>query len=437
MRVHSLSANSHHRTDARTSETEGFGENVDLCRVLLSGRGKTLAERTGDFAAFTASAGAHRRWMYGREIVSAAQREVDVWDEEEGRLRPMLMFGSNNYLGLAAHPHVVETAQKAAATWGVGLGGPPLLNGSTLQHRALEERLAALKGAESAALFSSGYGTNLGLAAGLMQPGDRVLYDAESHASLCDGLKLAGLRGERFGHNDVGQLEAMLADGHAAEHDVFVCVEGVYSMRGDLAPLDRIAPLCRRHGALLVIDDAHGTGVMGPGGSGTAAHFGTGADLLMGTFSKAFSVAGGFVAAEAPVIEYLRFFSRPYVFSAALPPVVIATVHAGLDVLEREPELVERLHDNVRYVARGLRALGFDIAPEAAIIALRAPAGMDFQAAARHFHRAGLFVNATEFPAVPRDQLLFRISLMATHRRSDLDRLLEGVEEVWDRFAPK
>lgn len=418
---------------------DGVGENIDLCRVLLNGRRQSLADRTSTWADYATGAVADRRWLYGREVRSGADRTVDVWDEETGRTQEMLMFGSNNYLGLAAHPHVLASVRSAMTTWGVGLGGPPLLNGTTRLHRSLEERLAALKGKESAIVFSSGYGTNLGLIAGLVQPTDRVLYDAASHASLCDGLKLAGITGQRFRHNDVAHLAALLDRAPASgQQDVFVGVEGVYSMRGDLAPLDRIVPLCRQHGALLIVDDAHGTGVMGPQGRGTAAHFGVEdeVDLVMGTFSKTFSVTGGFVAATAPIIEYLRFFARPYVFSAALPPVVVAAVHAGLDVLEREPERVARLRSNVRYVAHGLRALGIRAEPEAAIIAVPAPAGMNVPAAAQHFHRMGLFVNATEFPAVPRDQPLFRISLMATHERADLDRLLDGVDVVWNRFNP-
>lgn len=416
----------------------GLGENVDLRRVLLNGRRKPLHQRARQLAALTSGDASGRRRLYGRTVLSAAGRTVEVWDEETGQPRSMLMFGSNNYLGLATHPHVLEAVRTTTASWGVGLGGPPLLNGTTHLHRTLEERLAALKGQESAALFSSGYGANVGLAAGLMQAGDQVFYDAESHASLCDGLRLAGLSGRRFRHNDLDHLEELLATRPPAQGDTFVAVEGVYSMRGDLAPLGAVVAQCRRHEALLVVDDAHGLGVMGPHGRGTAAHFGVeeGVDLAMGTFSKAFSVTGGFVAAARPLIEYLRFFSRPYVFSAALPPVTLAAVHAGLDVLEREPERVERLRENVGYAADCLRALGFDLAPEAAIIALQAPAGMDVQAAGAHFHQMGLFVNAVEFPAVPCDQQLFRISVMATHERRDLDRLVAGVEEVWHHHAP-
>lgn len=416
---------------------DGMGENVDLGRLLLRGRHQTLSERTSALAAFTSTAAAGRRLLYSREVRGTTGRHVDVWDAEAGRTRRMLMFGSNNYLGLATHPQVQQAAREAVRTWGVGLSGPPLLNGYTALHRTLEERLADLKAQEDALLFSSGYGANLGLVAGLVRPHDQVLYDAESHASFCDGLRLAGARGQRFRHNDVAHLETLLARRDAAAGgECFVGVEGVYSMRGDLGPLDQLLATCRRHGALLVVDDAHGTGVMGPRGHGTAAHFGVAdeVDVMMGTFSKAFGVTGGFVAAAAPIVEYMRFFARPYVFSASLPPPVVAAVHAGLDVLEREPERVRQLRENVRYVAARLQRLGIAVAPQAAIIAVPVPPAVDFQGAARHLHRRGLFVNATEFPAVPRGQQLFRISLMATHRRADLDRLVDGLEEAWTRY---
>ncbi|HEX9968380.1 MAG TPA: aminotransferase class I/II-fold pyridoxal phosphate-dependent enzyme, partial [Solirubrobacterales bacterium] len=289
--------------------------------------------------------------------------------------------------------------------------------------------------AEAAVLFASGYGANVGLVTALADPRqDTVICDEYSHASFVDGLKMAGMRPVTFRHNDVEALAAALAALSAAgSGDTFVGVEGVYSMDGDLAPLDRIAPLCRRHGALLVLDDAHGTGVLGAGGSGTASHFGVEGqvDLTMGTFSKAFGVAGGFVSASRPLAEYLRFFARSYMFSASLPPVVVAAVLAGLDVLEREPERIARLHENVRYAAAALERIGLPVRPAAAILTLRAPRALDVRRAAARFHEAGIFLNSVEYPAVPRDEQRLRISLMATHTQGDIDRLVECVEEIW------
>ena len=266
---------------------------------------------------------------------------------------------------------------------------------------------------------------------------DVVLYDAYSHASFCDGIKMAGVQSFRFPHNDVRRLQRLFdLQENQSKHDVFVGVEGVYSMDGDVAPLDQLVPLCRSHGAFLVVDDAHGTGVMGQHGRGTAEHFGVEGDIdiTMGTFSKTFAGTGGFIAASKPIIDYMRYFARSYMFSASLPPVAIATVLAGLDVLENEPELISRLRMNVQYAAEGLRSLGFDVNPQAGIIPLRVPIGMNIRRTAYRFHQLGIFMNSIEFPAVPVSQQRFRISLMSTHTTKDIDVLLAAVEEVWAEY---
>lgn len=410
------------------------GENFDLRQMLLRGKSLRLDQKTALFSTFLNDLAAQGEMLCMRCITSAADRVVRVVDPLSGAERTMLMFGSNNYLGLANHPSVRERARRALEEFGAGIGGPPLLNGTTSLHRELEERLAALKGAEDALIFSSGYGANVGLVTGLMNADDSVLYDAYSHASFCDGIKLAGVQAYRFPHNDLSRLRQMLERkaGHNG-NDTFVGVEGVYSMDGDLAPLDRLVDLCAEFGAILIVDDAHGTGVMGAKGRGTAEHFGVEGKVpvTMGTFSKAFTVTGGFVAASRPIINYLRFFARSYMFSASLPPAAIATVLAGLDALEREPELLDRLRGNIAYAARGLKNLGFEITPTSAILPLRVPSWMNIRRAGALFHERGIFVNSVEYPAVPLSQQRFRISMMATHTRSDIDCLLATVEEVW------
>jgi len=372
-----------------------------------------------------------------RKVVSAADREVMVVDPFSGRLRKMLMFGSNNYLGLANHPYVRERTVKAIDEYGVGVGGPPLLNGYTGLHRRLEERLAAFKGAEDAILFPTGYSANVGMISGLAQAGDTILHDALSHASFRDGLQMTRAAHREFRHNDLAELDHLIDRYAKEQHEVFVGVEGVYSMDGDLAPLDEIVALCRQKGAVLMVDDAHGTGVMGPSGRGTAAHFGVegDVDLTMGTFSKVFSVTGGFVASSQPIINYLRFFARSHMFSASLSPMVVAAVLAGFDVMEFEPERTDRLWANVRYTTSELRKAGVDVEMSSPILALRVPVSADVFTVARRFHEAGLFVNAVVFPAVPAHEQRFRISLMATHTKDDLDRLVACVAELvheWD-----
>ncbi len=426
------------------TKTRGGTENFTLRDVLLEGRRLSLHERATHFSQFVGRTVEARKSLYMRQITSAADREVEIVDPFTQSPRKMLMFGSNNYLGLANHPHVCKAVKDAADGYGVGVGGPPLLNGYTRLHRQLEERLAAFKHAEDALVFSSGYGANVGLVTALANGGDCVLYDESSHASFCDGLKMRGGKAYRFLHNDVAQLAALL-NRHVprVHHDTFVGVEGVYSMDGDLAPLDEIVPLCRNHGAILIVDDAHGTGVVGETGRGTAEHFGVDGlvDVTMGTFSKAFGVTGGFVSASKPLINYLRFFARSYMFSASLPPVVVAAVLAGLDVIERDLSLVRRLRQNVQYAAVRLRKLGFPVYPEAAIIPLAVPRGMDIRKASYRFHQGGIFVNSIEYPAVPLDQQRFRVSIMATHTTEDIDRLVECVADVWatgavDRNSP-
>ncbi len=417
------------------NESYTGGENFDLRQILLKGRNLRLKERADFFGSFINNLVENRQVLSMRCVTSAADREVDLIDPFTGDRKTMLMFGSNNYLGFANHPYVLERAESALKEYGVGIGGPPLLNGYTRLHRELEERLAALKGAEDAVIFSSGYGANVGLVTGLMNAGDTVLCDAYSHASFCDGIKMAGLRAQRFPHNRIDRLQRLLESRKSnANNDTFVGVEGVYSMDGDLAPLDVLVPLCKSKGAILVVDDAHGTGVMGATGRGTAEHFHVEGqvDVSMGTFSKSFAVSGGFVAASKPIVNYLRYFARSHMFSASLPPVIIASVLAGIELIEREPWLRTALRENVQYTAHGLRKLGFPVNPQSGIIALGVPVGMNIRNVAYQFHQRGIFINSIEYPAVPVAQQRFRISLMATHTKEDIDKLLSAIEEVWE-----
>jgi glycine C-acetyltransferase len=394
-----------------------------------------LYERAHNFSHFVGDMQSKGHILYRRRIVSPAGREVWVDDPISGQCRPMLMFASNNYLGLANHPHVLAKVQQALRDYGAGIGGPPLLNGYLGLSSQLEERLAALKGKESAMLFSSGYAANLGLVSSLLRPRDLLLYDELSHASFLDGIKLSRLAARSFAHNDLQQLEKQLENARP-DSELFVGVEGIYSMDGDMAPLRDIAGLCRRYDAHLIVDDAHGTGVVGPGGAGTAALLGCEQDVAvaMGTFSKTLAAAGGFLAASRDLIEYMRYHARAYVFSASLPPSVQAAVLAGLEVIDKEPWLRDQLHENVRYATRLLSPYGILHAPAGGIIALAPPPGMQVREANLQFHEAGIFINAIEYPAVPLSQERFRISLMAPHTAADIERLAAVVEQVWRPF---
>lgn len=353
--------------------------------------------------------------------------------------RDVLMFGSNNYLGLANEPEVVEKTIAAIREFGIGCGGPPLLNGYTRLHRQLEERLAAFKGCEAALLYSSGYAANVGWLSGLLGKKDVLLYDSLSHASLHDGMKMGALKAIAFAHNDVEDLRKRLMEvrWEAPYTNVVVCVEGLYSMDGDYPPLPDIRALCDKYGALLAIDDAHSTGVLGDKGHGVQEMFGlTGkVDIVMGTFSKTFGTAGGFVAGSRDLVDFLRFHSRSYMFSASLPTPVVAGVLAGLDFIDAHPERVRQLRDNARYLVTGLRTLGFDVESETSIIAFPVPARVDLAQMLWRLHEEGVFVNAITYPAVPKNKQRLRISMMATFTQADLDRALAAFAKVTREFG--
>jgi glycine C-acetyltransferase len=374
-------------------------------------------------------------YTYCREVLSPQSREVVIWDKYTTAKRKMTMFASNNYLGMANSPYVKQQVRKAINKYGVGLAGPPLLNGYTKLMVELEERLAHLKHQESAMVFSSGYAANVGMLVALAQGNDHVLYDELSHASFIDGIHMTQAPSTKFAHNDLVDLETKLAHLTQTTKDtVFVGVEGVYSMDGDLAPLDKIVPLVKKYGGFLMLDDAHGTGVMGKGGSGTAEHFGVEKqiDLSMGTFSKSLAMTGGFLAGPKDLIDYLRFFARSYMFSAALTPVTLAAVLAGIDVIEKDPELRHLLLENARYAIQKLQPFGVISTPEAAIISLKVPDWMDIRKANRFIHDRDIFLNAIEYPAVPEGAERFRISITAEHTKRDIDKLAQVLEETWN-----
>ncbi len=421
-----------------TKETANQGENFTLHDLLKMGQNRSLKQRTKFFYRYRQKLMAQHEDFYLRTVTAAADREIEILDPYSGKRKKMLMFGSNNYLGFANDPFIRAEVRKAMEKFGAGIGGPPLLNGYTRLHRELEERLSALKHAEDTLIFPTGYSANVGLLTGLMSAGDCVIFDEISHASFRDGLRMAGTDSVTFPHNNMEGLENHLRQrATVSSGETFVGVEVAYSMDGDLAPLDTISDLCRYYHARLIVDDAHGTGVMGAGGSGTAEHFGVSGkiDIHMGTFSKTFAVTGGFISAGKELVHYLRFFARSYMFSASLPPTVVAAVLAGIKLMKKEPWRQKRLHENVVYAAAGLRRLGFPVRPHAAIIALRVPPAMNIRQAAHLFHTKGIFVNSVEYPAVAADQQRFRISIMASHTKDDIDRLLEVVDGVWKKFG--
>ena len=343
----------------------------------------------------------------------------------------LIMIGSNNYLGLTTHPKVRQAAMDATARYGTSCTGSRFLNGTLELHLELERRLAKYMGTEAALVFSTGYQTNVGTISSLVGRGDYVITDKEDHASIVDGCRLAFGEMRRFGHNDLAHLERVLG-GLPEDAGKLVVVDGVFSMGGDIAPLPELVPLCQKHGARLMVDDAHSVGVLG-GGRGTAAHFGVSdqVDLTMGTFSKSFASLGGFIAGAADVIHYIQHTARSLIFSASMPPANVAAVLAALEVMQEEPERIQRVNQIGERMRAGFRELGFDVgASETPIIPVIIGDDTRTFMAWKALYEAGVYTNPVISPAVPPELALLRTSYMATHTDEQLDRVLATFAEV-------
>lgn len=366
-------------------------------------------------------------YSYYRPLASAQEPEVTMADG-----RQLVMLGSNNYLGLANHPEVKEAAAAALARYGTGCAGSRLLNGSLDLHERLEARLAAFTRREAAVTFSTGFQVNLGTLSCLLGRHDVAILDALDHACILDGCRLGFGKIWKFQHNDMASLEKKLAE-VPADRGRLIVVDGVYSMEGDLAPLPEIVALKRRFGARLMVDDAHGLGVLGASGRGTAEHFAVEGevDLVMGTFSKSLAAIGGFVAGDAEVIDYVRHTARSAVFSAALPPASAAAALQALEIVEREPERRKQLWEATAYMKRELAALGFDTGnSESPVIPIVVGEDLRALTMVRRLQEEGVFVNCVISPAVPEDRAMIRTSYMATHQRAHLDRALDAIARV-------
>lgn len=345
--------------------------------------------------------------------------------------RCIIMIGSNNYLGLTTHPKVREATKQAVDQYGTSCTGSRFLNGTLRLHQELEQRLAAFVGKEAALVFSTGMQTNLGAISALVGRGDYVIIDRDCHASIVDGCRLGLGTIKRFRHNDMQHLERILSElpDNAGR---LVIVDGVYSMGGDIAPLDKIVPICKKYDARLYVDDAHSLGVLG-NGRGTGPHFGLAddVDLVMGTFSKSFASIGGFIAGDADIINFIQYQARPFMFSASLPAHNAMTVMTALEIMETEPGYVEQLWDNGRKMLLGLKELGYNTgATETPIIPIIIGEDNPTLLTWKMLFEHGLYTNPVLSPAVPLGQSLLRTSYMATHTEEQLDRALDIFAKV-------
>lgn len=348
----------------------------------------------------------------------------------EGQRR--IMLGSNNYLGLTHHPKVLEAASRALHTYGSGCTGSRFLNGSLDLHVQLEQALAEFLDKDDCIVFSTGYGANLGMISGILGRNEVVFLDKQDHASIVDGAKLSFGITERFAHQDYEALERLLQK-HDPSRGRLVVVDGVYSMEGDIADIPELVRLCQKYNAALAVDDAHALGVLGPQGDGTGAHFGLQdeVDIIVGTFSKSLASVGGFIAGSERVINFLRHNSRPFIFTAALPPANTAGVLAALEVMRQEPWRRERLWHNTRRLAQGLRSLGYDIGPTRTPIVPVLIGPLDRTLIMwRRMYDAGVFTNPVVPPAVPQAQCRLRTSLMATHTDEQIDFCLDAFARI-------
>jgi 8-amino-7-oxononanoate synthase len=344
--------------------------------------------------------------------------------------KKMIMLGSNNYLGLTSHPEVKAAAIEAVKKYGSGCAGSRFLNGTLDIHVELEEKLAAFFRKDAALMFSTGYQTNLGIISALVGKDDVVVIDKLDHASIIDACRLSFGEVKKFRHNDMGSLEFILKECGDRKNKLVV-VDGVYSMEGDIAPLPDIAPLCRKYGARLMVDDAHGVGVLGKTGRGTAEHFGMekDVDIIMGTYSKSLASIGGFVVADEDVIHYMKHHSRPLIFSASPPPASVASVIAALEIIDREPDRRERLWHNTNKMMKAFKQMGFDAGvSETPIIPLVMGEMETAFMMWKTLKEEGVFVNPVVPPAVQQGRCLIRTSYMATHTDEMLDRALDIFE---------
>jgi glycine C-acetyltransferase len=360
-----------------------------------------------------------------------------AWLDVDGRR--VLNFCSNNYLGLANHPHLKDAARGAIETHGVGPGAVRTIAGTMDLHLELERRLAEFKGVEGAISFQSGFSANLAVIPALVGKEDVIFSDELNHASIIDGCRLSRARIARYRHNDADDLRRVVKETQEEGYRRAILItDGVFSMDGDIAPLDHLAVVAEAHDLMLMVDDAHGEGVLGRGGRGIVDHFGLHGrvDIEVGTMSKAFGVVGGYVAGRGPVVDWLRQRGRPFLFSSAVTPADVAACIAAVDLLEENTVLVDRLWENGRYFKAGMERLGFDTGvsetPITPVMLGEAPLAQGFS---KRLYEEGVFATAIGFPTVPQGKARIRVMISAAHSTDDLDQALAVFAKVGKELA--
>lgn len=347
--------------------------------------------------------------------------------------KDMIMIGSNNYLGLTSHPEVIEAGVKAIEQYGSGCSGSRFLNGTLNTHVELEKELADFLKKEDVVTFSTGFQSNLGIISAIAGRSDYILCDKENHASIYDGCRLSFARMLRYNHSDMEDLERQLQSIDTTNSGILIVTDGVFSMSGEICKLPEIVALAKKYGARVMVDDAHGLGVLGEHGRGTAEHFGLEdeVDIYMGTFSKSLASLGGYMAASHEVCEYVRHVSRPFIFCASITPANVACARKALEILKREPERVKNLAKISNYMREGLKREGISIIDSTTpIIPIYTYSNKRTFLACKLLFERGVYVNPVISPATPVGMSLIRTSYTATHTEEQMDRALKQIKEV-------
>ena len=395
---------------------------------FYAGKGNDPFEMIAPFGEWWDDALERGYYLYGMPLTTAPATRVAVQNPKRARIAENLInFASYNYLGLSYRPEVIEAAVSAVGHYGIGAGGGPLLSGTTDLHERLANDLASFMGQASALLFSSGYSANLSIIDGLMRPGDTVLADQIAHASLVDGIRLAGIRPRFFRHNDAADLGRKLSRSKGKK---LVIVEGVYSMDGDTAPLNEIVEACRCHGARILIDEAHSAFLYGPNGRGVAEDLGVheDMDIIMGTTSKTLGGIGGYVTGSYDLINYLRAYARPRIFSGGLPPAVVAGLLKSLEIIRTEPELRTRLWRNATLMRERLNEAGVDTGTSTSqVIPIMVRDEVKTFAITEELFDHGVYICPINYPAVAKNKTRLRMTVSAGHSEAEIE---EGARVV-------
>jgi len=374
-----------------------------------------------------------KHFVYLNPLTTAPVSQVDAYDRYSDSIRQYLNFSSYNYLGYSVYPEVIKDVQETLARYGTGAASAPLFSGYYDITKKLEDRIAAFKKKEAALVFPTGYSANVGVLSCILKPGDVAVLDILAHASIYDGARLAGATIKVFSHNNPRHLERILKS--LKTKRVMVCVEGVYSMDGDLASLPEIVAVCKKYGARILIDEAHATLIFGKHGRGVAEHFGLedDIDISIGTFSKAFGAIGGFAVADQKLISFMRVSARSYIFSCAMAPHTAAGILKILDIYAKDKSQRDRLWENTKYMHTALRAAGLDIgATESQVVPVFVGEEMRLREIGKRIYEKGLYTGIVTYPAVPTKRTRLRLSVSAYHTKAQMDACAAILKSAFD-----